>query len=326
MVGTMEQKLKTNFTERFGIPHPVMLAPMDKVAGGRLAAAVSAAGGLGLIGGGYGDAAWLDRAFAEAGNQRVGAGFITWSLARQPELLDQVLDRDPAAFMVSFGDAEPLVAAARAAGVPTIWQIQRLAQAEQALRADVDVIVVQGQEAGGHGMDRGLTTLLPAVRDLAGPDQLILAAGGIADGRGLAAALMLGADGVMLGTRLWASTEADGSAAAKRGLVATAGDQTLRTKVFDLARDVDWPWHYSGRVVENAFARRWHDDIEGLKASVETERARYEAADPDDLDTRVLIAGEALDLIAEIVPAAEIVHSLVDQAAVLLGRARTFLK
>ncbi len=317
----MDSKLTTKFTERFGIEHPVMLAPMDKVAGGKLAAAVSRAGGLGLIGGGYGAPDWVEQAFAEAGNQRVGIGFITWSLRRTPGLLEQALAHDPAAFMVSFGDAEDIVAVAKEAGVPTIWQVQRLAQAEQALEAGTDVIVVQGQEAGGHGMDRGLMALLPAVRDLAGPEQILLGTGGIADGRGLAAALMLGADGVMLGTRFWASAEADGSDIAKARLVATRGDDTVRSKVFDVARGAEWPWHYTGRIVCNDFLQRWHGNIEGLKQAAEEQRAAYEASDPDDFDTRVLIAGEALDLIDRIEPAERIVNNVVKEAAALLNGA-----
>jgi nitronate monooxygenase len=321
----MEQLIKTRFTERFGIAHPVVLAPMDLVAGGRLAAAVSAAGGLGLIGGGYGDADWLDAAFREAGNQRVGVGFITWSLMQQPALIERALAHKPAAFMVSFGDGEAAVAAARAAGVPTMWQVQRLAHARQALAAKADVIVVQGQEAGGHGMDRGLTALLPAVRDLAGPDQCLLAAGGMADGRGLASALMLGADGVMLGTRFWASAEADGSDAAKSVLVRATGDDTVRSKVFDVARGRDWPWHFTGRVVANEFCRQWHDDIDGLKRAIDAERVRYNNAGEEDFSVRVTIAGESVDLIQSVEPAETIVHEVVGAAARLMQDARAYL-
>ncbi len=321
----MEQLIKTRFTERFAIDHPIMLAPMDLVSGGRLAAAVSRAGGLGLIGGGYGNADWLEQAFADASNQSVGVGFITWSLMKQPQLIDLVLTHKPAAFMVSFGDGEEAIAAAKAANVPTIWQIQRLEHARQALAAEVDVIVVQGQEAGGHGMDRGLTALLPAVRDLSGPDQVIIAAGGIADGRGLASALMLGADGVMMGTRFWASVEAEGSTVAKDGLVAATGDNTIRSKVFDVARGVDWPWHFTGRVITNEFSRRWHDDIEGLKHDAEAERARYLASDPDDYSVRVLIAGEAVDLVRSIDGAHAIVDRTVNESARLLRNALTYL-
>ena len=85
--------LRTRLTERFGLEHPILSAPMAFVAGGALAAAVSRAGGLGLIGGGYGDGDWLGAQFAAAGNQEVGCGFITWSLALQPHLLTRALDR-----------------------------------------------------------------------------------------------------------------------------------------------------------------------------------------------------------------------------------------
>ncbi|WP_245277711.1 nitronate monooxygenase [Mesorhizobium sp. L48C026A00] len=107
--------LKTRLTERFAIRNPILLAPMGVMAGGRLAAAVSHAGGLGLIGGGYGDEAWLDKEFAAAVNARVGCGFITWSLATRPYLLDRVLERQPAALMLSFGSPAPFAAHIREA-------------------------------------------------------------------------------------------------------------------------------------------------------------------------------------------------------------------
>jgi nitronate monooxygenase len=313
--------LRTRLTERLGIQHPILLAPMDKVAGGRLAAAVSAAGGLGLIGGGYGDAKWLEQAFADAGNQAVGAGFITWSLERKPELLDRCLEHSPRAMMFAFGDASGFVATCRAQGVTTIWQVQRLDQARQAIAAGADIIVAQGQEAGGHGMDRGLAVLLPAVRDLAGEDQLVVAAGGIGDGRGLAASLMLGADGVMMGTRFWAATEASGPDGAKARLVEASGDDTVRTKVFDLARGLDWPRHFTGRVLHNEFSRRWHDDTDRLKAQIDRERARYDQAAPEDFRTRVVIGGEVVDLIDAVKPAAEIIADTVAEAARLIRSA-----
>ncbi|MEM1314409.1 MAG: nitronate monooxygenase [Pseudomonadota bacterium] len=309
--------IRTRFTERFDLDHPIALAPMDQVSGGRLAAAVSNAGGLGILGGGYADPDWLAAELDKAGNARVGVGFITWAALETPAGAEAALVRDPAALMVSFGDAEPLVEAAKAASVPVLWQVQRLEQARQALAAGADALVVQGQEAGGHGMDRGLIALLPAVRDLAGPETILLGAGGVADGRGLAAALSLGADGVLMGTRFWASREAQGPDSAKQALLRAGGDDTVRSKVFDVARDVNWPWHFSGRVVRNAFLNRWHDDIDGLRASPEA-AAAYAAADPEDYDTRVLIAGEALDLIDDLPPAAEIVERTSAEAEAIL--------
>ncbi|WP_282610695.1 nitronate monooxygenase family protein [Pelagibius sp. Alg239-R121] len=316
--------IRTKLTTKFGIDHPILLAPMDKVSGGTLAAAVTAAGGLGLIGGGYGDAEWLEEQFSAANNQPVGVGFITWALAEKPHLMDLCLERKPRAMIFAFGDATEFVMKCRDAGVPSIWQVHRVEQARQALSAGTDVIVVQGQEAGGHGMDRGLATLLPAVRDAAGPDQIIVAAGGIGDGRGLAGSLMLGADGIMMGTRFWAATEANGLNSAKARLVEAKGDDTLRTKVFDVARGLDWPWHFSGRVLQNDYSRRWHGDIDALKAN-ESERTRYNEAEAEDYATRVVIGGEVVDLIHAIKPAGEIISDTVAQAEELLSNAQNYL-
>lgn len=321
----MKQFLETSFTRRFGIRHPIMLAPMDRISDGHLAAEVSRAGGFGLIGAGYGDPDWIEAAFEAAGDQSVGIGVITWSLLEKPALLDRILDWKPAALFVSFGNAEPIIHAARERGIPTIWQVQRLDQAEQALKAGVDILVAQGQEGGGHGMDRGLTALLPAIRDLAGPRQIVLAAGGLADGRGLAAALMLGADGVMMGTRFWASHEANGSDKAKAALVKARGDDTGRSSVFDVARGLAWPPEFTGRVLQNTFSRPWLSDPVALRVSAGQLREAYEAADPDDFSVRALIAGESLDLVKEVLPAAEILDATVRQAADLLSRAPSYI-
>ncbi|WP_161630345.1 nitronate monooxygenase, partial [Mycobacterium sp. UM_CSW] len=141
--------LTTRLTEFFRIEHPILLAPMAMVSGGRLAAAVTAAGGLGLIGGGYGDAAWLQREFDRAAGTRVGAGFITWRLAGNPELLDEVLARQPATIMLSFGELRPFADRIRSAGVPLTVQVQNLDHARKALDAGAEIVVAQGGEAGG---------------------------------------------------------------------------------------------------------------------------------------------------------------------------------
>src|SRR5689334_1801180 len=185
-------RLRTRLTERFELEHPIISAPMGMTAGGRLAAAVSNAGGLGLIGGGYGDESWLEREFAAAGNARVGCGFITWSLAKRPELLDLVLARLPAAVMLSFGSPLVFGKQIKAAGTKLICQIQNIEHARAAVDVGADVIVAQGSEAGGHGLLRSTFTLVPEVADYlakVAPATVLVAAGGIADGRGLAAAL-----------------------------------------------------------------------------------------------------------------------------------------
>ena len=313
--------ITTRLTGRLGVRHPIMLAPMDVVADGRLAAAVSNAGGFGIIGGGYGDAAWLTREMDAAGNARVGVGFITWSLARQPHLLDLVLERRPPAVMLSFGEVQTHGDRIKAAGALLLCQVQTVDQARQAIAQGADVLIAQGAEAGGHGMSRGTLALVPAVVDIAG-DIPVAAAGGIADGRGLAAALMLGADGVLMGTRFYASQEAAALAAAKDRLVAASGDATIRSVLFDIARRNVWPAPYSGRVLANRFSERWRGrEVELLQRQAE-EAARYDTARAaGDFDTAAVIAGEAVDLIADIPPAGEIVERVATEAEALLMRA-----
>ena len=110
--------IATRLTARLDLEHPVVCAPMDGIAGGKLAAAVSSAGGLGLLGGGYSDdAAWFEREFAAAGNQSIGCGFITWSLRAAPQLFADVIARKPKAIFLSFDDPEPFLSLAKAAGI-----------------------------------------------------------------------------------------------------------------------------------------------------------------------------------------------------------------
>src|SRR6266536_2659887 len=158
--------LQSRLTEQFGLDCPVILAPMGFVGGGKLAAAVSRAGGLGLIGGGYGNEPWLREQIAAAGGERVGCGFITWSLKQQPALLDIALAGAPAAMFLSFGNPEPFVARIKRRRVPLICQVQTLADARQAIAVGAEVVVAQGAEAGGHGQRRGTFTLVPEIADL----------------------------------------------------------------------------------------------------------------------------------------------------------------
>ena len=311
--------IDNKLTRTLGIERPILLAPMDIVSGGRLAAAVSHAGGLGLIGGGYGDGDWVEREWAKAGNARIGCGLITWCLAKRPGLLDAVLARKPAAIMLSFGDPRPDAAAIRAAGARLICQVQTLAQAHEAAAAGADVIVAQGTEAGGHGQSQPLFTLLPQVVD-ACPDVPVVAAGGIADGRGLAAAMMLGAEGVLLGTRFYASHEADGHPEAKRRIVAAQSGQTARSIVFDISRRNRWPEPYTGRVLRNHHLDRWFGRETELEAQAEEVGRDYAAArERGDFDIAGVIAGEACGLIHDIPKAGEIVQRIVADAERLLS-------
>ena len=293
-----------------GIDKPVVLAPMGFASGGALAAAVSSAGGLGLIGAGYGDPDWMREQFRLAGGARVGIGFITWSLARRPELLELALEHKPAAVMLSFGDPLPFAEKIRRAGAKLILQVQDIETTRQALAAKPDVLVAQGTEAGGHGGDRSLFTLLRAVQAL-NPTVPVLAAGGIADRRGFDAARTLGADGVLVGTRFLASEESLAAPQAKKRVVAANGDATLRTTVFDVVRGFDWPARFTGRALRNRFSDAWHGRERDLQEHLPQEREKYaSAAERKDFDTAVIFAGEAVDLIDSVLPARDIVRRI----------------
>lgn len=306
--------IRTPLCGLFGIKYPVLLAPMAGVSGGTLAAAVSRAGGLGLIGGGYGDAEWLTRAFDDAGDARVGVGFITWALARQPRLLDLALDRNPVALMLSFGDFKPFLERIRSAQSKLIVQVQTLDQARAAVDAGVDAIVAQGTEAGGHGGARATLPFVPAVVDIA-QGVPVIAAGGIADGRGVAAALALGATGALCGTAFFASDESLASENAKQATLHGSGDDTERSSVFDVARDLDWPSDWNLRTLRNTFTRRWSADMAGLNQNLATERDRFNAAiAAEDTDIAPVIVGEAADLIHARRPAKAILDEMMAQA------------
>ncbi len=311
--------LSTRLTRKLNLRHPIVSAPMAFAGGGALAAAVSRAGGLGLIGGGYGDPAWLEEQFEAAGDARVGVGFITWSLRKAPSLLTDVLKHRPAAVMLSFGDPRPFVDEIRAAGAALICQCQNMEHVADALDVSADAVVAQGAEAGGHGALRGTLTLVPEVADclaVRAPDTLLLAAGGIADGRGLAAALLLGADGALVGSRLWASSEALVKPRHHEAIIETDGDGTLRTRVADIARQIPWPSGFTARIRRNAFTNRWHGREDELERNAATEGPRYRQAfaEGDPENTGVWF-GEAAGLIHKIEPAGAIVERMASGAA-----------
>lgn len=316
--------LRTRLNEMLDIEHPIISAPMAFAAGGHLATTVTSAGGLGLIGGGYGDAEWLEREFSKVGNVRVGCGFITWSLAKRPQLLDLVLKHAPAAVMLSFGSPIPFARAIKESGAKLICQVQCMEHTREAVAAGADIIVAQGAEAGGHGQSRATLTLVPEVSDYltkTAPATVLVAAGGIADGRGLAAALMLGADGALIGSRFWASPEALVNPAFQKRASDADGDATIRTTVVDIARNLDWPSPFTARVMKTRFVEDWHGRENDLAKSgvVELEMQRYMTAmqngDPDNTGVWV---GEATGLIKEVRSASDLLQEIVQDAERLL--------
>lgn len=317
-------RLKTRLTEKLAVRHPILLAPMGIMAGGKLAAAVSDAGGLGLIGGGYGDADWLELQFAAAGSARVGCGFITWSMARNPKVLDQVLAKQPAALMLSFGELEPHASLIKARGVPLICQVQGMKYLREAVDAGADIVVAEGCEAGGHSGYRGVFTLVPEAADYLAkrsPDTVLVAAGGVGDGRGLAAALMLGADGVLVGTRFVASKESEAPEGFKQAIIRADGDATKKSNSVDVVRKRYWPNpEFVVRVLNNGFVSKWHRREREIEKAIEVEHERFwRAFEAGNADDSGVLMGEVCGIIREAPPAAQIVEDMVARACRLLG-------
>lgn len=290
-------------------------------AGGALAAAVSNGGGLGLLGGGRGDRGWLDRELATVTARTAkpwGVGFLTWAI--DIDTITWALDQHPRAGMLSFGDPGPFAARVRAADVPLIIQVTDLEEARRAVDVGADLIVAQGSEAGGHGGRRATLPFVPIVVDLAAPTP-VLAAGGIADGRGLAALLALGAAGALIGTRFQASHEAIVPTQVSKAIINGYGADTERTRVLDIARGSGWPAKYTARVLRNAYVDRWRDREEELAHDHEALRAYSRAADDNDIDAISIWCSDAIDLINEIESATDLVRRLASDASAALARA-----
>jgi nitronate monooxygenase len=313
--------LSTRFTALFGVRHPIASAPMGGSAGGALAAAVSRGGGLGMLAGG--DRAWLDRELpilAAGTAEPWGIGFLTW--ATDADAIRRALDHRPTAVMLSFGDPTPFAELIRAAGTALIVQVTDLDEARQAMDAGADVVVAQGTEAGGHGASRGRSTLpfVPVVVDLVAPTP-VLAAGGIADGRGVAAALALGADGALVGTRFQATTEALVDPATINALVAARGDDTERSRVLDIARGSRWPSRYTARTLGHPYLARWRGREAELAADPRVVQAYHDDVARGAVPPLPLWAGEAVDLVTEVPSAADLVATLAADAETALARA-----
>jgi nitronate monooxygenase len=315
--------LATAFTRLFGVRHPIALAPMGGSAGGALAAAVSNGGGLGLLGSGNGDREWLARELplvAEGTSGPWGVGFQSWAI--DPGAVEYALRYEPRAVMLSFGDPRPFAGLVRQSGAVLIVQVTNLDEARQAVDVGADVIVAQGTEAGGHGARRGWSTLafVPAVVDLVAPVP-VLAAGGIADGRGVAAALTLGAGGALIGTRFQATAEALADPEAKKAIVDGGGEETERSSVLDIARGSRWPLEYTGRTLGHPFLDRWRDAEAELAADPDDVRRAYqEGIARGDLPAQPVWASQAIGLIHDLPPACDLVGVLAAQAQEALAR------
>ena len=308
--------MRTKLTELLDVAHPILNAPMTPQAGGALAAAVSDAGAFGMLG--FDEDEPLESLRAQTRllvdgpvRRHFGIGLVRWVVDRRPELIDLALESKPALVALSFGDPAPYVERFHAAGIFVAAQVQSKALAETALRAGVDLLVAQGTEAGGHTGAVGTLPLLQIVLELA-QDVPVVAAGGIATGRGLAAVLAAGAAGGWLGTPFLAAREARTNATVQSRLIATDETQTILTSAFDRVQHKAWPAEFRGRALRNRFTERWHEREDSITA--EAESSFKEARARQDYDIANIYAGQSVAFIERIDGAAEIVRGIVDRA------------
>lgn len=312
--------LSTDWSRAIGIEVPIVNAPMGGAAGGALAAAVSRAGGLGMIGmGSSATAAKLEAELPHVANlnRPFGIGLVEWVAADQPELLDTALAAHPALLSVSFGERWDWVRRAHHAGVLAATQVPDLASAERAVAAGVDVVIARGAEGGGHGQP--LIGTLPLLTDLL--DHLtvpVLAAGGISSGRGLAAVLAAGAAAAWVGTAFTACTESLLSDKTREQLIAATGGDTVTTRAFDVALGYAWPPSLPERVLRNEFSDRWDGDEDALdRAAADTLAAAITA---EDFTTAPINAGQGVGALTAVCSAADVISQLTGDAADLLSR------
>jgi nitronate monooxygenase len=313
--------LRTRLCDLLGIEHPIISAPMAGSADANLAAAVSAAGGLGMIGASMESPDWLREQIAlvrQRTDRPFGVGLIT-SSPDTDVLMDVILEYRVPVISHAFADATAHIRAAAEAGLRTMVQVQTVAQARAAADAGADVIAAQGLEAGGHtGMASATLPLVPAVIDVVG-DIPVVAAGGIADGRGLAAVLMLGAEGAWMGTRFVASVESRSQDWHKQQIVDAETDDFILTRVYDIIRDAPFPEEVGERILRNAFTATWHGREQELPARKAELLAQVRAASvAGDIRAARILAGNSAGLVHEIEPAAAIVQRIVSEAEAIL--------
>ena len=312
----------TDWTRTIGIDVPIVNAPMGGVAGGALAAAVSHAGGLGMIGmGSAATAQRLDRELQWVSDLRrpFGIGLVDWVVGQQPDLLTTALAARPALLCISFGDSWDWVRDAHAAGVATATQVSDLPGAQHAAAAGVDVLIARGAEGGGHG--RPLIGTLPLLTELLEHVSVpVLAGGGIGSGRGLAAVLAAGASAGWLGTAFCACTESLLSDQARAAMLAAQGTDTVLTRVFDIAQGYPWPSSLPERVLRNNFSDRWHGHEDALSADPGAAADLARAIAAQDYDQAPINAGQSVGELTAVRPAADVIAEFSSVAEELLSR------
>jgi nitronate monooxygenase len=327
------ETISTALTECLGCRYPIISAGMGGPARSELAAAVSQAGGFGLLGMVRESPELIEREIAavrQRTNRAFGVNLIP--ACTKPQLLEEELAvcfNAGVAAMCFFWDVDTqAVAKAKRAGCLVLYQVGSVADARKAADAGADVIIVQGVEAGGHVWGRrGLSVLLPEVADAV--DVPVAASGGIVDGRGLASALALGADGIHCGTAFLASRESYAHDYHKQRLIQAGPDETVHTDLFV----INWPKGAPVRVLKNSVTaaagdKLWGYDPDQLPREVIAEDDgakvhRYDTNSPlrkttGDLEAMALYAGDGVARVSAIEPAGAIVERMMAEAIAAL--------
>jgi nitronate monooxygenase len=320
--------LRTRITEMFGLKYPIMSAPMALHSGGMLAAAVSKAGALGGFGGLHPAKGtdWLQNEIAHirtVTDRPFAVGFISDFIPVFPKLFDATLEAKPPIIALSFGIPEPWLSRAKAAGAAVMCQVQTMKHAQEAIAAGADILVAQGNEAGGHTGTMNLLPFLSRVVETF-PQVPVLAAGGIASGRTLAAALVAGAEGAWVGTAFLATPEAvEVSNEHKQRIVNSDGEDTVYTEVFDIVEQkvfgIQWPEGIAARAYRNQFVERWHHREDDLRNQLDEVAASYaQALRQRDPEATAVLMGQSAAFVHSIRPAADVVSSICEEAERLL--------
>lgn len=315
--------MKTGLCDVLGIEVPIIGAPFGPWDSVGLAAAICAAGGLGSLGTALRPVAELERQWARlraCTDRPFAINHVTRPFDEQS--FAATLRARPAAISFHLGDPGDLVARAHDAGIRWIQQVMDVDQARRAVDGGADVIVAQGTEAGGHGGTIGTMALLPQVVDVAG-DVPVVAAGGIADGRGLAAALALGAQGVAMGTRFLASQEMAISADWKRMIVDADSAQAVQDPAIDVLLPAYNRPHYPAlpRVLRTPFLDTWTGRPSELAArAADLAPQIIQAVLSGGGHQHIPFAGQSVGLITDIRSAQQIVRDTVREASCVLGQ------
>jgi len=317
--------LNTRFTQMFSLDYPIMSAPMAMHSGGRLAAAVSKAGGLGSFGGAHQTKGpdWLREEIAYIRTQTdrpFGVGFISAFLPMFTPLFDAAIEAKPSVLALSFGNPGAYAAKAKAAGAKVMCQVQSISHAREAVGAGADLLVAQGNEAGGHTGTMNLLPLLVSLLD-AFPDTPVLASGGIASGRSLAAVLAAGADGAWAGTAFLATPECvEIPEAHKQAIIDSDGEDTVYTRAYDVLWGAPWPPGIAERGRRNRFTNEWDSRDQEIIERRQELQARVLAAanDFDRAGDRAVLYGQSAGAVQVTRPAAEVVRQICEDAERLI--------